>query len=331
MSILSGKRAQDLNDEPQRRSAMVDTIDERILTRLSPAAARLGHALGRPVPIAVTCLIVLAGLGWLYLALMVADWAARGEAAALGPGMSLVDLFLQRDGRDLIGRALLDVLCRPSSGAAGWHAADAAIVFLMWAAMILAMMLPTAGGMIVTYAQIADTAARKGEPAVSPLVLTAGYVAVWLGFAVLATLLQAALAGLALLDRAMAPASPLFSGAVFIGAGAYQFSALKHACVTHCQRPFPFFFANWSVAPRAIFRLGARQGLYCLGCCWAAMMVMFAVGVMNILWMAGLGFVMTAEKLATTPRLSRIVGIVFILVGVAFIAVSIVAHYSVFR
>ena len=100
----------------------------------------------------------------------------------------------------------------------------------------------------------------------------------------------------------MASASPLFSGAVFIGAGAYQFTALKHACVTRCQRPFPFFFANWSSEPRGIFRLGVRQGLYCLGCCWATMLAMFAVGVMNVVWMVALGLVMTLEKMmVTTP------------------------------
>jgi predicted metal-binding membrane protein len=308
---------------------MVGTTDEHTLSKLSPAAARLGHALGRPVPIAIACLVLLAGLGWITLAAMVADWAARGNAAALGSGMGLLDLLTQRAGFDLVGRAIFDVLCRPSFGArgSGWGAWDAALVLLMWIAMTLAMMLPTAAAMIVTYAQIADTAARKREPAVSPLVLTAGYVGVWLGFAVVATLLQAALTRLALLDPGMASASPLFSGAVFIGAGAYQFSELKHACVTRCQRPFPFFFANWSTEPRAILRLGVRQGLYCLGCCWATMMVMFAVGVMNVLWMAALGSIMAAEKLATTTRFSRVIGVVFVAIGVAFIAVSVVAHW----
>jgi predicted metal-binding membrane protein len=308
---------------------MTGTTDEHTLSKLSPAAARLGHALGRPVPIAAACLVLLAGLGWIYLAAMVADWAARGNAAALGPGMGLLDLLTQRAGFDLIGRAILDVLCQPSFGArgAGWGAWDGALVLLMWIAMTLAMMLPTAAAMIVTYAQIADTAARKREPAVSPLVLTAGYVGVWLGFAVIATLLQGALTRLALLDPGMASASPLFSGAVFVGAGAYQLSALKHACVTHCQRPFPFFFANWSTEPRAIFRLGVRQGLYCLGCCWATMMVMFAVGVMNVLWMAALGTIMAAEKLATTTRFSRAIGGVFVAIGAAFIVGSVVAHW----
>jgi predicted metal-binding membrane protein len=97
--------------------------------------------------------------------------------------------------------------------------------------------------------------------------------------------------------------------------------------VTHCQRPFPFFFANWSTERRAIFGLGMRQGLYCLGCCWAAMMMMFAVGVMNVVWMAALGSVMTAEKMATTTRLCRIVGIAFLVIGTVFIAGSVAAYW----
>jgi len=281
------------------------------------------------VPIAMACLVALTALGWLYLVMMVAGWTVRGNAAALGPGMGMIDLLTGRTGLDLIGRALVDVLCRPGFGshAASATAGQAVLVLAMWVAMTLAMMLPTAAGMIVTYAQIADTAARKGEPAASPLVLTAGYVGVWLGFAVVATALQVGLTQVALLDPAMASASPLFSGTVFIGAGAYQFTALKHACVTRCQRPFPFFFANWSSEPRAIFRLGVRQGLYCLGCCWATMLAMFAVGVMNVVWMVALGLVMTLEKMLVTTRFSRAVGGVFIAIGAIFIAAAVAAHW----
>jgi predicted metal-binding membrane protein len=139
--------------------------------------------------------------------------------------------------------------------------------------------------------------------------------------------LQLGLARLALLDPAMASASPLFSGAVFIGAGLYQFSALKHACVTQCQRPFPFFFANWTAQAHGVVRLGLRQGLYCLGCCWAMMLSMFAVGVMNVVWMAALGMVMTIEKLGSTTRFSRALGIVFIAAGAAFIVTAVAAHW----
>ncbi len=308
---------------------MSRSSEDEALDRLPAAAARLGHALSRPVPIAGACLVALTALGWVYLALMVAGWAARGEAGALGPGMGMIDLLTHRAGLDVIGRSLIEVLCRPSFGthAVSETAGEAALVLAMWAAMTLAMMLPTAAGMIVTYAQIADTAARKGEPAVSPLVLTAGYVSVWLGFAVAATALQVVLSRIALLDSAMASASPLFSGAVFIGAGAYQFTALKHACLSRCQQPFPFLFANWSSEPRGIFRLGVRQGLYCLGCCWATMLAMFAVGVMNVVWMVALGAVMTLEKMMATGRFSRAVGVGFVAVGLAFIVSSVAAHW----
>ena len=166
--------------------------------------------------------------------------------------------------------------------------------------MVLAMMLPSAAPMILTYAEIADTAARKGERIVSPFVLAAGYIAVWLGFAV-ARGARATCSHARRLARSAAwrSASALFSGAIFIAAGLYQFSALKHACLTQCQQPFPFFFAQLDRrTPRGVFRLGLRQGLYCLGCCWAMMLLMFAVGVMNVIWMAALGVVMTVEKIA---------------------------------
>jgi len=181
--------------------------------------------------------------------------------------------------------------------------------------------------MILTYADIAETAAAKGEPAASPLILTAGYIAVWLATAVGFAAVQILLVGLSLLDSAMRSASPLFSGTVFIAAGAYQFSALKRACVTQCQHPVPFFFANWTAEPRGVFNLGVRQGRYCLGCCWAMMLLMFAVGVMNVVWMAALGAIMTVEKVNSTIRFSRMLGAIFIAVGVVFILSSVIAHW----
>src|SRR5262249_54730631 len=124
-------------------------------------------------------------------------------------------------------------LCRPGP-ADGWTAALLAAP--MWAAMAPAMMLPTAGPMGLTYAEIADTAASKGERVVSPVVLIAGYVAVWLGFACVAAALQGLLMQAGLIDGGNAV--PLLAGALAVGAGLYQFSAFKHACLTKCQRPF---------------------------------------------------------------------------------------------
>jgi predicted metal-binding membrane protein len=270
------------------------------LSHLPPAAGRLGAAFARPKVLAAICVIALAGLGWLALGLLYS------------------------------GLGAFEALCRPLvlPGAA-WGASGFAIVALMWGAMTLAMMLPSASPMILTYAEIADTAARKGERIVSPFVLAAGYTIIWLGFAAVATLAQFAFTRAALLDSGMASASGLFSGAIFIGAGVYQFSALKHACLTQCQSPFPFFFANWETTPRGVFRLGVKQGLYCLGCCWAMMLVMFAVGVMNVIWMAALGLLMTFEKLGTGRRFTHMVGATLIAIGVAFVLAAFAAHWPV--
>jgi predicted metal-binding membrane protein len=273
---------------------------EHDLSHLPPAASRLGAVFARPKVLAALCVIALAGLGWLALGL-------------LFTGMSAFD-------------ALCQSLAMPHGT---WGASGFAIVALMWCAMTLAMMLPSASPMILTYAEIADTAARKNERIVSPFVLAAGYTIVWLGFAGVATLAQYAFTRAALLDTGMQSASGLFSGAIFIGAGVYQFSALKHACLTQCQSPFPFFFAHWATTPRGVFRLGVKQGLYCLGCCWAMMLVMFAVGVMNVIWMAALGLLMTFEKIGSGRRLTHIIGVASIAIGAVFVLTALAAHWPV--
>jgi predicted metal-binding membrane protein len=272
---------------------------EHDFSHLPPAAGRLGAVFARPKLVAVACIIALTALGWTYLALVTA----------------------QMDG-------VIAALCQPTFGAGGgWTASDFGLVAAMWAAMVLAMMLPSAAPMILTYAEIADTAARKGERIVSPFAIAAGYSVVWLGFALLATVAQMLFRRVALLDSGMASASALFSGAIFIGAGLYQFSALKHACLTQCRQPFPFFFAHWETTPRGVFRLGVKQGLFCLGCCWAMMAVMFAVGTMNVIWMAALAVVMTIEKITSGNRLTYGLGAALVAIGVAFVLVGFAAHW----
>jgi len=307
---------------------MGQLCDHHRLSNLTPAEAWLGGAAARAKVIATVCVGILVLLGWLYLGLTTAAML-EGPAGAIGTETGPADLGAWPDWYGRLGRSVVVTLCRPSFG--GSSSADMSLLgdatfsLAMWCAMVLATMLPAAGPMILTYSEIADTAARKGEKAVSPLVLIGGYVAIWLGFAAVAMVLQLALMRAALLDPALATVDPLLSGSILVGAGLYQLTALKEACLTRCQRPFPFFFANWSVKPREIFRIGLAQGLYCVGCCWAAMLVMFAVGAMNILWMAVLGFVLSAEKIATTMTLSRAVGWVFVAVGAAVIVAAIIA------
>jgi predicted metal-binding membrane protein len=262
-----------------RRANMSDAARTG-LDVLPPLTARLARAAARPRAVAAACVLVLTALGWLYLGVMYAQDA---------------DLFA--------------ALCRP----AAVSSEALALLLPMWSAMALAMMVPSASATILTYAEIADTAARKQIDVVSPLVIVAGYVAVWLGFAFSASLAQLTLAQAGWLDPNAGSVS--ISGALFMLAGGYQFTTLKHACLRQCRNPFQFFFANWQTTTRGVFRLGLNQGLYCLGCCWAAMLLMFALGVMNVAWMALLAVAMTVEKLVNAPRLSYAYGVVLIAVG----------------
>jgi predicted metal-binding membrane protein len=274
---------------------MADIVHQR-LVHLPRADGRLAALFARPKAMAAASVVALSALGWLYLGLL----AAGAEAP---PGS--------------LARALA-VLCQatPQSGIAAVF-----VIAPMWAAMVLAMMLPSAAPMIFTYAEIADTAARKGERIVSPIVIMSGYAAVWLGFSLAAAAAQFLLARAAWSDGTVS-ANAFVSGALFAGAGLYQFSALKHACLTQCQRPFPFFFAHWETTARGVFRLGVKQGLYCLGCCWAMMALMFAVGAMNVLWMAALGIVMTTEKMLAGRRFSHAVGAALLALGIVMLVLA---------
>jgi predicted metal-binding membrane protein len=273
------------------------------LTHLAPAEAGLGRMFARPRAVAAGCVIVIACLGWFYLALLSA--APGGNGSWIG---------------------MAQALCRASPDSS-WSLSSSAIVASMWSAMTLAMMLPSAAPMIVTYAEIAETAARKGERIVSPLVIAAGYAGVWLLFSVAASAIQILLTRARLFDPDLASTGGFHAAAILIGAGFYQFSALKHACLVRCQHPFPFFFSNWATTPGGVFRLGVKQGLYCLGCCWAMMLVMFAVGVMNVAWMAGLAVVMTIEKLQTGRRFARGVGVALVAIGAGIAASAFAAHW----
>ncbi len=291
------------------------------LPNLSPAASRLGAAFARPKRLAVICVIALVGLGWLYLALLTA--AMSGPAGTWVAGTWPISSWASNTWAVICG-STFGVALMPDGV---WGVSGFALIALMWGAMTLAMMLPSASPMILTYAEIADTAARKGEAVVSPFVLAAGYTLVWFGFAALATIAQYALTRAAILDPGMASVSGLFSGAIFVAAGVYQFSDLKHACLRQCRSPFPFFFTNWATTPRGVFKLGLRQGLFCLGCCWAMMLVMFAVGIMNVVWMAALGIVMTLEKMGTGKRFTYAIGVLLIAGGVAFVGSAVMAHW----
>ncbi|WP_346154948.1 DUF2182 domain-containing protein, partial [Streptomyces labedae] len=147
--------------------------------------------------------------------------------------------------------------------------------------------------------------------------LLGGYLLIWSGFAVLATGTQLALAGAGLLTPLGESASVWLTAALVMGAGAYQFSTLKEACLSKCRRPLTFFMQHWDEGP---WRMGLRLGAVCLGCCWALMLLAFIGGTMNLLWMGGAMVLMMLEKLPTIGTvMTRPLGYGLIALGVALV------------
>jgi predicted metal-binding membrane protein len=202
-------------------------------------------------------------------------------------------------------------LCLTPIEAGGSSSGRFLAVVAMWFLMAVAMMLPSAAPMLKTYCEIADTAAGKGEPAVHPLILLAGYLAAWIAAAAAFAALDFGFGAFAR-SGPLAPAEPYLAAAMLTIAGLYQFSALKQACLKKCRMPFPVLFARWSVRPGAIFRLGLDEGFWCVGCCWALMLVMFAVGVMNPFWMVLLALFATVEKQLSGQLASRAAGTILL-------------------
>lgn len=189
---------------------------------------------------------------------------------------------------------------------------------LMWSVMMVAMMLPSAGPMILTYLRINQQRESKAGASPATWVFVAGYLTVWLTFAVLAAVLQWVLHQNALLNSAMGHANPLLGGALLMTAGAFQFSNLKQACLSKCRSPLSFLMTEWREGTSGALTMGIRHGAYCTGCCWALMLLMFVGGVMSLVWMAGLALYFLAEKVfSRAEQMRRISGILLIGAGIA--------------
>ena len=199
-------------------------------------------------------------------------------------------LFSMAAGMNTMGDAIL------SPRVTSWTAADFGLMFLMWAIMMIGMMLPSATPMILLFAMVNRRRRSQGEAVTPPVVFAAGYLAVWSAFSLVATVLQWGLHGAGLLSPMMATTSALLGGATLVGAGIYQWSPLKTSCLRHCQSPLHFISTHWQNGAGGALRMGWTHGLYCLGCCWVLMCLLFVGGVMNLLWIAGLALFVLMEK-----------------------------------
>jgi predicted metal-binding membrane protein len=203
-------------------------------------------------------------------------------------------------------------LTMPASS--NWSAASVLAIWLMWALMMAAMMLPSALSMILTFVKLG---LQSGEPARGRS-FVAAYLMVWFVFSAGATAAQWALQALGWVNPMIVSTSALLSGLLLLVAGVYQFSPLKQTCLSRCRTPLGFLLGEWRAGTYGAFVMGLRHGLFCVGCCWTLMALLFVGGVMNLAWIAALSIAVAIEKLAPHgERLAAVLGFGLMAAGLA--------------
>jgi predicted metal-binding membrane protein len=260
----------------------------------------LEAVLRRDRVVVIAALATLAILAWADLAWLAGDMAMGG--------MDMTGFRMIPAGQGLMMPA-----------GAPWQPIEFGYVFAMWVVMMIGMMTPSVAPMILIYARVGRQAAGAGKPFAASGWFAAGYLLAWTAFSVLATLAQWGLERAALLTPMMASASNILGAAVLILAGLYQWTPVKEACLSACRSPLGFIQSHGGFRrePAGALALGLRHGIYCIGCCWALMALLFAGGIMNLLWIAALAILVLVEKaLPFGWILARIAGAAFIAAGV---------------
>lgn len=265
----------------------------------------LEAVLRRDRAVVTAALAVIVVLAWAYLLWLATDVAMPGSpmpggagGVAAGTGMPNMDM----SGMDMGGA---DIAAAVAPGFRTWALTDFAFIFSMWAVMMVGMMTPSVAPMLLLYAGVGRKAQAEGRPIASTGWFFTGYLTAWIAFSIAAAGAQWLLASLALLDPSMATDSEILGGIVLIVAGLYQWTPIKGACLRQCQGPIAFLASHggFRSAPLGALRLGIAHGVYCLGCCWALMALLFVGGVMNMLWIAGIAILVLLEKTVTTGQL----------------------------
>ena len=197
-----------------------------------------------------------------------------------------------------------------------WSPFHATLLFVMWWVMMIAMMVPSAAPTVLLFTTIRRKQGASVRPSLEAGVLLCGYLLIWGGFGLLAVLAQWRLERAGLLSMAMTRTGTVLGGIILIAAGLYQFVPAKSACLRYCQSPVLFLSRYWQPGATGALRMGLWHGVYCLGCCWLLMLLLFVTGVMNLIWIAGIALYVAGEKLLPLGhRLSRAAGAALILTG----------------
>ena len=227
-------------------------------------------------------------------------------ASLLGVILSAWAYLLAGAGMDM--RAMGGMLMPMASQ--DWTLGHFTLMLAMWAVMMLAMMLPSAAPMILFYDKITSNRGNANQRTGSTSFFGLGYMVVWAAFSVAAVVLQYGLDRAKLLSPMMETHSVALAGTLFIFAGLYQLTPLKQTCLRHCRSPIEFIITEWRGGRRGAFAMGLLHGVYCLGCCWVLMLLLFVGGLMNFYWVAGIAVYVLLEKTAPVGHwLSRLIGV----------------------
>ncbi len=262
-------------------------------------SAALEAALRRDRTIVIAALAIITALAWADLTWLADDMAINGMDMT---GFRMIPA----------GQGLMMPASEP------WKPIEFGYVFAMWAVMMIGMMTPSVAPMILIYARVGRQAVMDSKPFAATAWFAGGYLLAWTAFSLAATSAQWALERAALLTPMMESASNILGGILLIATGLYQWTPLKDACLSYCQTPLTFIMRHGGFRREATgaLTLGLRHGLYCIGCCWAVMLLLFVGGVMNLFWIAALAALVLLEKVVPFGRLiARLAGIAFIAGG----------------
>jgi predicted metal-binding membrane protein len=262
-------------------------------------SAALEAVLRRDRAVVIVALAAITGLAW-------ADLVWLADDMAMG-GMDMTGFRMIPAGQGLMMPA-----------AAPWQPIEFAYVFAMWVVMMIGMMTPSVAPTILLYARVGRDAISKHQPFAATGRFAAGYALAWIAFSLAATSAQWALERAALLTPMMESSSRVLGELLLVAAGLYQWTPLKDGCLSYCRAPLAFIMRHGGFRRDGggALALGFRHGLYCVGCCWALMALLFVGGVMNLLWITVLaGLILLEKVLPFGLAVARLTGVIFILGG----------------
>ena len=237
----------------------------------SASTSALEQALRRDRVAVIAAIIIIAIIAWAYTVYLAESGMGMGE---MQMSMAMANMR-------------------------SWGVADFGIMYVMWLVMMIAMMAPSAAPMLLMFASLNRRRQEQEAPYVPTVIFLAGYVLVWGAFSLAATAGNWGLHQASLLSSMMgASTSAYLGGALLLAAGVFQWTPLKFACLKQCRTPMGFLMTSWREGQRGALRMGLDHGAYCLGCCWALMLLLFVLGVMNLVWIAALAVFVLAEKVA---------------------------------